>query len=244
MYSFTSGDLIPASNQDTSGASTPDRARSKSRDPFFHRPSRSQSRDPAYQREQQLSAIQSQVHAAQASTRAGSEDRERSRSRAASRDPFFRPESRADSQDPHRAQDLQHQAIMAQVRHAEDAHYASDLERALRNSRHDTSGVGAKDRSTSHIRNMIKAIASDPFFHRPGAEEDQAAQLHQIILAEVAAAKASTAAGAADRQERKASRSRSRAREGEEVGSKERSQSRLRSAVSGLLGGGDTAKAN
>ena len=86
---------------------------------------------------------------------------------------------------------------------------------------------------------MIKAIANDPFFHRPSKEEatHQSEQLHQIILDEVAAAQAATRAGEVDREAR--SRSRSRVRGGADGDSQpgSRSQSRVRSAVGSLLGG-------
>jgi hypothetical protein len=181
-----------------------------------------------------------QVHLAQAAARAGSQDREHSRSRATSRDPFFRRET---STDPHHQEDLQHQVIMDQVRHAQEGKYAADLERALRASRNEsrstTTGDGSKSRSTSHIRAAIKAIVNDPFFHRAGKHEDQAAELHKIILSEVAAAKASSAAGEADRAKREGSSSRSRSRARGEDGARSqpgsRSQSRVRSAVSNLL---------
>lgn len=129
---------------------------------------------------------------------------------------------------------------MDQVRHAQEGQYAADLERALRKSRTETGGGAegggaSQSRSVSRIRQAIKSIVDDPFFHRGTAktEEEQAAELHRIILNEVAAAKAAAAAG---REDRAKSRSRSRARgEGGESLPGSRSQSRVRTAVGKML---------
>lgn len=85
---------------------------------------------------------------------------------------------------------------------------------------------------------MIKAIANDPFFHRTTKDEaaQQSAQLHQIILDEVAAAQAATRAGSQDRE----ARSRSRSRLGDDSQPGSRGTSRVRSAVNGLLGAKET----
>ncbi|SCZ96351.1 BZ3500_MvSof-1268-A1-R1_Chr8-2g10135 [Microbotryum saponariae] len=124
------------------------------------------------------------------------------RSRSKSRDPFWKRTSRSQSREPEYKNSQQTSATFGQIHAAQASTEAGEH--------------GSKSRSVSHIRQMVKAIAHDPFFHRASAhqtEEERAAELHQVILGEIQAAKASTAAGQVVREKRHASRSRSRVRE-------------------------------
>ncbi|SCV67151.1 BQ2448_5797 [Microbotryum intermedium] len=136
------------------------------------------------------------------------------RSRSKSRDPFWKRSSRSQSGDPDYQRSQQLSATLGQIHTAQASTEAGQVDRATRHSLRDERG--SKSRSVSHIRQMVKAIAQDPFFHRASThqtEEERAAELHQVILSEIQAAKASTEAGQADREKRHSSRSRSRVRE-------------------------------
>ncbi|KDE03207.1 hypothetical protein, variant [Microbotryum lychnidis-dioicae p1A1 Lamole] len=137
------------------------------------------------------------------------------RSRSKSRDPFWKRTSRSQSRDPEYQKSQQISATFGQIHAAQASTEAGEIDRATRHSLRDGEH-GSKSRSVSHIRQMVKAIAHDPFFHRASAhqtEEERAVELHQVILGEIQAAKASSAAGRVDREKRHASRSRSRVRE-------------------------------
>ncbi|GAA5847630.1 hypothetical protein JCM9279_005329 [Rhodotorula babjevae] len=170
----------------------------------------------------------------------------RSRSPHRSKDPFFQPESRSASREPGRAEQLQKEAALRQVRAAQDASYEADLERAIRRSKRDAKSEsrersGSRSRGMSRIRAAIKDIVSDPFWHRASKEEGehQDEAMRRIILDEVNAAKASTEAGSRDREARSKSRARSHARSPLSTSQPaSRSQSRVRSVVDVLAGAG------
>ncbi|GAA5930891.1 hypothetical protein JCM1841_001964 [Sporobolomyces salmonicolor] len=186
--------------------------------------------------------------AALSRTSSSSEGRSRSPLRALISDPFFKPESRSASREPGRAEQLQREAAMSQVRAAQDASYEADLERAVRRSERDQKRSESHSRSGSHhrgldrIRAAIQEIVNDPFWHRPTKEEaNDPEYMRRIIMDEVTAARASTDAASRDREARHASRSRSRVRSPlaspptSQPGS--RSQSRVRQIVGSMLGG-------
>ncbi|GAA5940911.1 hypothetical protein JCM3775_006846 [Rhodotorula graminis] len=170
----------------------------------------------------------------------------RSRSPHRAKDPFFQPESRSASREPGRAEQLQKEAALRQVRAAQDASYEADLERAIRRSKRDAKSEsrersGSRSRGMSRIRAAIKDIVSDPFWHRASKEEGehQDEAMRRIILDEVNAAKASTDAGSRDREARSKSRARSHARSPLATSQPaSRSQSRVRSVVDALAGAG------
>ncbi|GAA5820146.1 hypothetical protein JCM3770_005391 [Rhodotorula araucariae] len=183
-----------------------------------------------------------------------SRSRSRSRARAAGgvKDPFFKPESRSASREPGRAEQLQKEAALRQVRAAQDASYEADLERAIRRSKRDDerarSQSGSRASSMSRIRAAIKDIVSDPFWHRASKEEGehQDDAMRRIILEEVSAARASTTAGSRDRDHGHghghghghSSRAGSRVRSPLSSQPGSRAPSRVRGVVDALAGAG------
>ncbi|TNY22301.1 hypothetical protein DMC30DRAFT_415197 [Rhodotorula diobovata] len=162
----------------------------------------------------------------------------------ASGDPFFRPESRSQSREPGRAELLQKEAALRQVRAAQDASYEADLERAIRRSKRDAAKSesrersGSRSRGMSRIRAAIRDLVSDPFWHRASKEEGehQDEAMRRIILEEVSAARASSTAAASHDRDRARSKSRVRSPLSSQPAS--RSQSRVRSVVDALAGAG------
>lgn len=91
-------------------------------------------------------------------------------SRPASKDPFFRRDKDQEA--------AQREASLSQVRAAQDASYEADLERAIRRSKRDAGGErsASRGRGLSRIREAIRDIVNDPFWHRPTKDEAE----HQV----------------------------------------------------------------
>ncbi|BGP28202.1 hypothetical protein JCM10295v2_007189 [Rhodotorula toruloides] len=127
--------------------------------------------------------------------------------------------SRVSKGDPFFRRDVdEREASLLQVRAAQDASYEADLERAIRRSKRDYESEQRKSgersasrgRGLSRIREAIRDIVNDPFWHRPTKEEaeHQDDYMKRVILDEISAARASSTAAAHDREARSKSRSR------------------------------------
>ncbi|GEM11907.1 hypothetical protein Rt10032_c17g5924 [Rhodotorula toruloides] len=93
--------------------------------------------------------------------------------------------SRVSKGDPFFRRDVdEREASLLQVRAAQDASYEADLERAIRRSKRDYESEQRKSgersasrgRGLSRIREAIRDIVNDPFWHRPTKEEAE----HQV----------------------------------------------------------------
>ncbi|GAA5963501.1 hypothetical protein JCM8115_003388 [Rhodotorula mucilaginosa] len=177
---------------------------------------------PGYTSGQDLPAVRSDSRGASPATSRPS-SRPGSRSHSPFRhDSFFHRGSNT----PGSQEREQREATMRQVGTAQDATYEADLERAIRRSKRDEEDrrrrageAPSQERSDSHARGLsriraaIKELVNDPFWHRATKTEaeHQDEYMKRVIIDEVNHARASTDAGAHDR-ERAAARSRSRIR--------------------------------